>query len=64
MKDLCIIALLLVLLAVVSILGAQQEAFTSGGTLIQLAASSTDSIPDECEQGLYRCVNKRIRFGF
>lgn len=61
MKDLCIIALLLVLLAIVSILGAQQEAFTSGGTLIQLAAGSS---PDECEQGLYRCVNKRIRFGF
>lgn len=61
MKDLCIIALLLILLALISIIGAQRESFTSGGTLIQLAASST---PDECEQGLYRCVNKRIRFGF
>ena len=62
MKDLCIIALLLILLAVISIIGAQRESFTSGGTLIQLAAGSTT--PDECEQGLYRCVNKRIRFGF
>jgi hypothetical protein len=61
MKDLCIIALLLILLGILSIIGANQEAFTSGGTLIQLAASST---PDECEQGLYRCVNHRIRFGF
>lgn len=61
MKDLCIIGLLIILLGIVSIIGAQREAFTSGGTLIQLAASSP---PDECEQGLYRCVNQRIRFGF
>ena len=64
MKDLCIIALLVILLVVISIIGAQQEAFTSGGTLIQLAASGSRSTPDECEQGLYKCVNQRIRFGF
>lgn len=51
-----------------------QEQFTSTGTLIQLATSHTHTPdegfqllseqPDECRNGLYRCVYKTIPFGF
>ncbi len=53
-----------------------QEQFTSTGTLIQLATSHVPTPdnegfeqhlreqPDECRNGLYRCVYKTIPFGF
>ncbi len=46
------------------------EQFTSTGTLIQLATSHVPTLddegfqPDECRNGLYRCVYKTIPFGF
>jgi hypothetical protein len=53
---------------------AAHEQFTSTGTLIQLATSHVPTPdegfkllseqPDECRNGLYRCVYKTIPFGF
>lgn len=48
----------LLLLVKVNMMPAAQEQFTSTGQL------ATSRVPDECEQGLYRCVYKTIPFGF
>jgi len=77
MTDLKIIFTLIFLLGLLLILKVNmtpQEQFTSTGTLIQLATSHVPTPdegfqlpseqPDECRNGLYRCVYKTIPFGF
>ena len=73
MSDLRAIFFLIALLALVLILfGNRAEAFASTGTLIQLSAGHVPSAaeladlesPDECRNGLYRCVYRTIPFGF
>ncbi len=78
MTELKIIFTLIFLLGLLLILKINmmpaQEQFTSTGTLIQLATSHTHTPdegfqllseqPDECRNGLYRCVYKTIPFGF
>ena len=73
MSELRIIFFLIALLALVLVLfGNTMERFTSNGTLLQLSAGrvptgaelATLESPEECRNGLYRCVYKTIPFGF
>jgi hypothetical protein len=69
MKDLVIIGVLLLLLLLVLLVGMQTEAFTTLRPAVALAEVPISNgeelpLPDDCTQGLYKCVTRRIPFGF
>jgi hypothetical protein len=63
MKDLTILAVLLILLLLVVLVGIRTEGFLPL-TPASVQAYEPPQGRDECVQGLYKCANQRIPFGF
>jgi hypothetical protein len=65
MKDLVIIGVLLLLLLLVLLVGMRTEAFTTlAPANVPISNGEELPLPDDCTQGLYKCVTRRIPFGF
>lgn len=68
MKDLTILAVLLILLLLVVLVGIRTEGFTllmpTSMNPAPVQAYEAPQGRDECVQGLYKCANQRIPFGF
>jgi len=67
MKDLVVIGVLSILLLLILLVGVQTEAFTTvrpAPVPVPLSNGEELPLPDDCTQGLYKCVTHRIPFGF